>query len=86
MFYRYYSEIFMDCIINSADVWQRSTCTVSADACEDTSDGPVKEIAPVTEKEPAPVPSSLVFGYLNLFSDGVVSLCSLKKYVLISYS
>lgn len=44
------------------------TNTGAADVHVVASDGPIKKMTPVTEKEPSPGPLSLVFGYLNLFS------------------
>lgn len=46
----------------------------SDSGAEITSDGKLEK------PEQVETPSSLVFGYLNLFSDGVVSMCSFVIY------
>ncbi|KAF8389662.1 hypothetical protein HHK36_024181 [Tetracentron sinense] len=53
---------------------KRSTITGSRDDDKsdvDAANGSTKDVALLSEKGPAPSPSNLVFGYLNLFSDGV---------------
>ena len=61
-------------------VCQRSTSTATTD--DNKNAAIVSTTKPGTEKERGPSPSSLVFGYLNLFSDGVVSLCSYRNDML----
>lgn len=58
-------------------VCQRSTSTATTD--DNKNAAIVSTTKPETEKEREPSPSSLVFGYLNLFSDGVVRLCSFRN-------
>lgn len=47
----------------------------------DAADGSANNIRSLNEKEHTQSPSNLVFGYLNLISDGVVSMRSFFVFV-----
>lgn len=57
---------------------QRKTTSVDGDdkSDVDAADGSSSDVKSSKKKEPVQSASNLVFGYLNLFSDGVVSMSS----------
>lgn len=65
--------IWCSCIV------QRKTSSGAGDDKSDVNaaDGSLNDIKSSEKKEHVQPASNLVFGYLNLFSDGVVSRCSL---------
>lgn len=57
---------------------QRKMTSVDGDykSDVDAADGSSSDVKSSKKKEPVQSASNLVFGYLNLFSDGVVSMSS----------
>lgn len=71
-----------------AAIVQRKTIAGAKDDKSDvnTSDGSVSDILSLQKEKHAHSASSLVFGYLNLFSDGVVSIQSLPFVLYLSFT
>ena len=56
---------------------RKSSAGISDDESDiNPADGCAKSVKTLVQKETSQSPSNLVFGYLNLFSDGVVSVFS----------